>query len=80
VAATAPTGSAFSAPTGLREFDLPYVLFGSLGAQGDAVACVAGGPAAEPVVFRVPADPARRGAPAGARPGAGPSLVLAPST
>jgi dipeptidyl aminopeptidase/acylaminoacyl peptidase len=40
----------------LRELDLPYAAFGSLAAQGDAVVCVAGGPAAEPVVLRVRVD------------------------
>jgi dipeptidyl aminopeptidase/acylaminoacyl peptidase len=41
---------------GLRELDLPYGAFGALTAQGGAVVCVAGGPAAEPVVLRVGVD------------------------
>ncbi|MGY2082136.1 dipeptidyl-peptidase 5 [Blastococcus sp. SYSU DS0539] len=41
---------------GLRELELPYASFGYLRAQGDAVVCAAGGPAAEPVVLRVPVD------------------------
>jgi dipeptidyl aminopeptidase/acylaminoacyl peptidase len=40
----------------LRELDLSYASFGFLAAQGDAVVCVAGGPAAEPVVLRVQVD------------------------
>jgi dipeptidyl aminopeptidase/acylaminoacyl peptidase len=45
-----------AADGGLRELDLPYAAFGSLAAQGDAVVCVAGGPASEPVVLRVGVD------------------------
>ncbi|MGY1772190.1 prolyl oligopeptidase family serine peptidase [Blastococcus sp. SYSU D00813] len=41
----------------LRELDTPgYAAFRSLAAHGDAVVCVAGGPASEPVVLRVPVD------------------------
>jgi dipeptidyl aminopeptidase/acylaminoacyl peptidase len=40
----------------LRELELPYAAFGQLTAYGDGVLCVAGGPAAEPVVLQVPAD------------------------
>jgi dipeptidyl aminopeptidase/acylaminoacyl peptidase len=36
----------------LREFDLEYAAFGQLAAAGRDVVCVAGGPAAEPVVLR----------------------------
>jgi dipeptidyl aminopeptidase/acylaminoacyl peptidase len=45
-----------AADGGLRELDLPYAAFGSLAAQGDAVVCVAGGPASEPVLLRVGVD------------------------
>ncbi len=38
------------------ELDLPYTAFRSVTAAGDSVVCVAGSPATEPVVFRVPAD------------------------
>jgi dipeptidyl aminopeptidase/acylaminoacyl peptidase len=40
----------------LREFDLEYAAFGQLAAAGRDVVCVAGGPAAEPVVLRVGVD------------------------
>src|SRR3954447_15099076 len=40
----------------LRELDLPYAAFGSLAARGNAVVCVAGGRANEPVVLRVAVD------------------------
>ena len=40
----------------VREFDLPYGSFGQVRAAGDAVVCVAGGPASEPVVLRVALD------------------------
>jgi dipeptidyl aminopeptidase/acylaminoacyl peptidase len=40
----------------LRELDLPYAAFGHLTAQGRSVCCVAGGPAAEPVILRVAVD------------------------
>jgi dipeptidyl aminopeptidase/acylaminoacyl peptidase len=40
----------------LRELDLAYAAFGQLTAAGDAVVCVAGGPASEPVVARVGVD------------------------
>jgi dipeptidyl aminopeptidase/acylaminoacyl peptidase len=40
----------------LRELELPYAAFGQLTAYGESVLCVAGGPAAEPVVLQVPAD------------------------
>ncbi|NEK57215.1 S9 family peptidase [Geodermatophilus sabuli] len=40
----------------LRELDLPYAVFRSLAAAGDAVVCVAAGPASEPVVLRVSVD------------------------
>jgi dipeptidyl aminopeptidase/acylaminoacyl peptidase len=40
----------------LRELDLPYSAFGQLAAAGDAVVCVAGGPASEPVVLRAGVD------------------------
>jgi dipeptidyl aminopeptidase/acylaminoacyl peptidase len=39
-----------------RELPTPFAAFGRLAAQGTAVVCVAGGPAAEPVVLRVPVD------------------------
>ena len=39
-----------------RELDLPYAAFRYLTAQGTSVVCVAGGPAAEPVVLRVDVD------------------------
>lgn len=39
-----------------RELDLPYGVFRYVRAVGDTVVCVAGGPAAEPVVLRVPLD------------------------
>jgi dipeptidyl aminopeptidase/acylaminoacyl peptidase len=42
-----------------REFDLPYGAFRYLAAQGTSVACLAGGPAAEPVVLRVDVDRGR---------------------
>ncbi|WP_091946371.1 alpha/beta hydrolase family protein [Trujillonella endophytica] len=42
---------------GLRELPTPgYTAFRALRAAGDAVACVAGGPSAEPVVLSVPLD------------------------
>ena len=41
---------------GLRELDLPYAAFRYVTAQGTSVVCVAGGPAAEPVVLRVDVD------------------------
>jgi dipeptidyl aminopeptidase/acylaminoacyl peptidase len=44
---------------GLRELDLPYTVFRYVTAQGTAVVCVAGGPAAEPVVLRVDVDAGR---------------------
>ncbi|MGY2081622.1 dipeptidyl-peptidase 5 [Modestobacter sp. SYSU DS0657] len=40
----------------LRELPLEYASFGQLRADGDGVVCVAGGPAAEPVVLRVALD------------------------
>jgi dipeptidyl aminopeptidase/acylaminoacyl peptidase len=40
----------------LRELDLPYGAFGQVTAAGTAVVCVAGGPAAEPVVLRLGVD------------------------
>jgi dipeptidyl aminopeptidase/acylaminoacyl peptidase len=40
----------------LRELDVPYSAFGQLTAAGNAVVCVAGGPAAEPVVLRIGVD------------------------
>ena len=56
-AAPAPTGSpSWSADGDLRELDLPYAAFRYVTAQGTAVVCVAGGPAAEPVVLRVDVD------------------------
>ncbi|MCW2634535.1 MAG: Peptidase, (Acylaminoacyl-peptidase) family [Blastococcus sp.] len=39
-----------------RELDLPYAAFRGITAQGTSVVCVAGGPAAEPVVLRVDVD------------------------
>ena len=68
-AAPAPTGSpSWNRDGALRELDLPYAAFRYVTAQGTAVVCVAGGPAAEPVVLRVDVDggepgdaPARRG-------------------
>jgi dipeptidyl aminopeptidase/acylaminoacyl peptidase len=39
-----------------RELATPYAVFGRLAAQGRSVVCVAGGPAAEPVVLRVGLD------------------------
>jgi dipeptidyl aminopeptidase/acylaminoacyl peptidase len=44
----------------LRELDLPYGTFRYLTAQGNAVVCVAGGPASEPVVLRVDVDSGAR--------------------
>ena len=40
----------------LRELDLPYAVFRYVTVQGNAVVCVAGGPAHEPVVLRVDVD------------------------
>jgi dipeptidyl aminopeptidase/acylaminoacyl peptidase len=40
----------------VRELDLPYAVFRYVTAADDAVVCVAGGPADEPVVLRVSAD------------------------
>ncbi|MGY1644501.1 prolyl oligopeptidase family serine peptidase [Geodermatophilus sp. SYSU D00703] len=40
----------------LQEIDLPYSLFRYVTAVDGAVVCLAGGPASEPVVLRVPAD------------------------
>ena len=40
----------------VRELPSEYAVFGQLRAAGDAVVCVAGGPASEPVVLRVPVD------------------------
>jgi dipeptidyl aminopeptidase/acylaminoacyl peptidase len=40
----------------LRELDLSYGAFGQLAAAGDAVVCVAGGPASETVVLRAGVD------------------------
>ena len=42
----------------VRELDLPYAVYRYVTAQGTAVVCVAGGPAAEPVVLRVDVDSA----------------------
>ncbi|MCV2488434.1 prolyl oligopeptidase family serine peptidase [Geodermatophilus sp. YIM 151500] len=39
-----------------RELDLPYAAYAQVRAQGTSVVCVAGGPDAEPVVLRIPAD------------------------
>jgi dipeptidyl aminopeptidase/acylaminoacyl peptidase len=39
-----------------RELDLPYAAYRYVTAQGNAVVCVAGGPANEPVVLRVDVD------------------------